>query len=120
MKARRMIDMARRTLLARRGTLLRLSTSHRTDESELLAEREPDWEDLAAEVRDARVLGRLADGERRELQKIDAALDRIRDGRWGICESCGRLIPEARLRARPESSRCLPCTEDSEGFIRSA
>jgi DnaK suppressor protein len=115
-----MIDEARRALLARRETLLRLSTSHRTDENELLAEREPDWEDLAAEVRDARVLGRLADGERRELHKIDSALARMRDGRWGICEECGRLIPDARLHARPESSRCLPCTEDSEAFTRSA
>jgi DnaK suppressor protein len=119
-RPRRLIDQARRALLGRRDALARLSAIHQGDENELLAEREPDWEDLAAEVRDARVLGRLADDERRELAEIDLALARIRDGRWGICDTCGRLIPEERLRARPEAALCVPCVEDAAAFTRSA
>jgi DnaK suppressor protein len=36
-----------------------------------------------------------------ELSEIDAALQRIWDGTYGVCEASGEPIPEARLRAIP-------------------
>lgn len=36
-----------------------------------------------------------------ELSEIDAALERIRNGTYGVCEKTGHPIPEARLRAFP-------------------
>ena len=104
-------DDARNALMTRRAALLRLAAVHRANEDELLAMREPDWEDAAAELRDARVLDRLAAGERRELAEIEAALHRMARGTWGTCETCGRHIPVARMRARPESTHCLRCAE---------
>jgi DnaK suppressor protein len=47
--------------------------------------------------------------ERLELDEIEAALRRFRTGSYGICESCGKRIPRARLLARPEARRCLRC-----------
>jgi DnaK suppressor protein len=37
------------------------------------------------------------------------ALDRIEHGTYGTCADCGSPIPEGRLDARPEASRCVKC-----------
>jgi DnaK suppressor protein len=37
------------------------------------------------------------------------ALDRIEHGSYGTCADCGTPIPEGRLDARPEASRCVKC-----------
>jgi DnaK suppressor protein len=41
------------------------------------------------------------------LQDVDRALRKIEDGTYGICDRCGRLIPEERLEARPWSVLCV-------------
>ncbi len=43
----------------------------------------------------------LAEGERRRLREIDAALQRVRDRTYGICETTRKPIPKARLNAKP-------------------
>jgi len=42
---------------------------------------------------------------RERLAEVDAALARMREGTYGRCEVCGDVIPEARLEARPMSTR---------------
>ena len=46
-----------------------------------------------------------------ELRRIDTALARISDGNYGLCETCGQEIPEARLQAEPTALRCVQCQE---------
>jgi len=41
------------------------------------------------------------------LRDVDRALQKIDDGTYGICDRCGRLIPEERLDARPWSVLCV-------------
>jgi RNA polymerase-binding transcription factor DksA len=53
------------------------------------------------------------DRERRTLQEIDVALERMKAGRYGQCEICGTSIPEARLRALPWTRFCVRCAERS-------
>ena len=43
------------------------------------------------------------------LRDVDRALQKIEDGTYGICDRCGKLIPEARLDARPWSVLCVEC-----------
>ena len=38
-----------------------------------------------------------------------AALERIERSRYGQCVDCGHDIPEGRLEARPDASRCVGC-----------
>lgn len=45
------------------------------------------------------------------LSEVEAALRRMDRGTYGVCESCGEEIPEARLRALPWARFCIPCTE---------
>jgi DnaK suppressor protein len=49
----------------------------------------------------------LMDGERRLLQEIDQALDRIQQGTYGICEGTDKPISRARLEAMPWARYCI-------------
>ncbi len=53
------------------------------------------------------------DRERRTLQEIDVALQRMKTGDYGQCEICGTSIPDARLRALPWTRFCVHCAERS-------
>jgi DnaK suppressor protein len=44
-----------------------------------------------------------------KLQNINQALEKIKKGTYGICERCGKEIPEERLAISPESKFCLDC-----------
>jgi len=43
------------------------------------------------------------------LVEVEAALARLAGGTYGVCERCGRPIPEGRLEARPVARTCVPC-----------
>jgi DnaK suppressor protein len=45
----------------------------------------------------------------RRLAEIDAALERLVAGTYGVCEVCGRPIPRARLEVRPMAQTCVSC-----------
>ena len=47
-------------------------------------------------------------------RQIQAALDRIRHGRYGVCDACNQPIAEVRLTALPWATRCLSCEERRE------
>jgi len=47
----------------------------------------------------------------KSLQDVNAALERIKKGTYGICRYCGKEIDEKRLLARPVSSACINCKE---------
>jgi RNA polymerase-binding transcription factor DksA len=51
-----------------------------------------------------------AEATARELSEIQAALDRIAAGTYGVCEICGHAIGRDRLRALPEVRRCVSCS----------
>jgi DnaK suppressor protein len=44
-----------------------------------------------------------------QLRAVQDALQRIEHGTYGTCADCGSAIPEGRLDARPEASRCVKC-----------
>ena len=47
----------------------------------------------------------LSAGARATVEKIDAALARIENGTYGICEKTGKPIPKARLQAIPWATK---------------
>ncbi|MBI2901535.1 MAG: TraR/DksA C4-type zinc finger protein [Planctomycetes bacterium] len=57
----------------------------------------------------------LMETESDELQEIEEALARIKDGSFGLCESCKKSIPKARLRAIPYTRLCVECKKKEEG-----
>jgi len=44
-----------------------------------------------------------------DLDGLDAAIQRLDDGTYGVCERCGLPIAPARLEARPAARRCITC-----------
>ena len=61
---------------------------------------------------------RMADRERRLLGKIRYALERIQNGEYGSCESCGAPITFGRLMARPVATLCIDCKTEAEQVER--
>ncbi|MGC9045865.1 MAG: TraR/DksA C4-type zinc finger protein, partial [Thermodesulfovibrio sp.] len=55
--------------------------------------------DMASQEIDRSFLLRLRDRERKLLKKIEKTLEKIENGTYGICESCGAEIPIERLEA---------------------
>jgi len=57
-----------------------------------------------------------ASGQRREamLRKISAALQRIEDGEYGVCQSCDLPIDPKRLEVDPTAVMCIECASQSE------
>lgn len=53
--------------------------------------------------------------ESAEVRDMDEALARIEQGTFGTCESCGKPIPKARLRAVPHARLCIGCKREEEG-----
>ena len=43
------------------------------------------------------------------VERVDRALEKLDDGTYGACDSCGEPILPARLRAAPESTVCIDC-----------
>ena len=43
------------------------------------------------------------------LAEIEHALQKCKDGTYGICDSCGQPIEQARLQALPQANLCLSC-----------
>lgn len=57
---------------------------------------------------------RIRDRERRLIRKIQAALQRLEDGSYGICDECGEEINVERLKARPVTRLCINCKSKQE------
>jgi DnaK suppressor protein len=51
----------------------------------------------------------IDENEIAQLQAIDDALDRITQGVYGLCQTCGSALSEARLQAAPQAMRCAAC-----------
>ena len=69
----------------------------------------PEEADLAQALSDREttdILIHLLDENR---EQVERALERVREGAYGICESCNRRIPEARLNFQPAATRCVEC-----------
>lgn len=62
----------------------------------------------AATAERTEVLG-LVESLKRMLDDVDAALERIAEGEYGICRECGKQIGAARMEFRPESTLCVEC-----------
>jgi len=93
-------------------------------DSEQKAEREGnkdeglDTYDLASEERDREINFILSDRERTKIRQIDEVLERMEEGSYGDCESCGLEIAEERLEAMPFTRLCRDCQQDQEREAR--
>ncbi len=78
-----------------------------------------DQVDAAVDSANEEINSQIAELESRELEQIERALDRIRNGRYGRCEYCGEKVAEARLNALPYTDSCIECQREMErtGYV---
>jgi DnaK suppressor protein len=70
--------------------------------------------DIATNTYDRELDSTLEESEEIHLAHIDAALKRIEDGTFGICENCGKPIGTERLEAMPWVTLCIDCKRLAE------
>ena len=80
----------------------------------------PDPTDRASLETDRNFLLRIRDRERKLIDKIKEALDRMEQGTFGVCEKCGKGISRERLMARPVTTRCIECKKKQEARERAS
>ena len=51
------------------------------------------------------------------VTKVEEALKRVSEDKYGVCVECGKHIDKARLQIIPEASRCINCSRHSEKNI---
>lgn len=87
------------------------TVSHMKDE----AANFPDPSDRASQEEEFSIELRTRDRERKLIEKIDDALNRLRrQDEFGYCEACGIDIGLRRLEARPTATLCIDCKTLSE------
>ncbi|MGA7911480.1 MAG: TraR/DksA C4-type zinc finger protein [Candidatus Dormiibacterota bacterium] len=69
----------------------------------------PEDTDLAQALSDRETTDLLVHLLDQNLEQVERALERLREGAYGICEGCSRRIPEARLAYQPAATRCVEC-----------
>ena len=81
---------------------------------ELRSESPGDVVDAAYDSAQDEISSQLAEVESRELANIENALERMKGGKYGLCEVCNGRIPMARLNALPYATMCIDCQRDLE------
>ncbi len=111
---KRDLEAFRRMLLEQRRALFREVEHVESDLGDIAADRESELEETAQGERMTRLLARLDQRGKAELEAIDRALQRIDQRKYGVCEGCGKHIPLGRLGALPATSYCRDCAERVE------
>jgi DnaK suppressor protein len=70
--------------------------------------------DAAIASQQAELQSQMAEVESRELVQIDRALEKIRSGQYGRCETCERPIAPLRLKYLPYAMDCIACARKEE------
>ncbi len=103
-------------LMARRSELLRKLQDDMTNLRNQGTDSTGDSADVAFESGSDEMASQLAELDSRELSQIERALMRLKQGTYGVCESCSCKIPVGRLNALPYSTLCIECQREMERY----
>jgi DnaK suppressor protein len=73
-----------------------------------------DLADVASNDIDCRTLEVLGNRDKMQLNAIDAAISRIKNGNYGVCAVCSKMISKDRLKALPYAALCIECKQKAE------
>ena len=92
-----------------RARLAQLQTRLGQIDTDLSEPHSKDWEDLATEREGDEVLIGMGAAGTAEINQINAALQRLEAGTYGLCSRCGDDIAQERLDALPWTPLCHSC-----------
>ena len=111
---KRKVKAYRDKLLARRESLFSQVTEAEMSSRERDLEATQDPADMAANAYTKELLISMSANDRKLLQLIDEALERVERGEYGECVNCGEPLTEKRLDAVPWARYCLKCQDLQE------
>jgi DnaK suppressor protein len=113
-------DTYKKRLLSKQEELLHTVTKSEQDGREADEEGTQDIADKAANAYTKEFLFHQSDDNRRMLQLVNEALDRLKGGSYGLCVSCHEEVQAKRLEAVPWARHCIECQEKQEqGLLES-
>ncbi|MBP90444.1 MAG: molecular chaperone DnaK [Planctomycetaceae bacterium] len=104
----------RQVLIKRRDGLRQALAGDLSLLKELREQTSGDVVDFALDSAQDELSSQLAEVESRELAQIEAALELMREDKYGLCEGCEKAIPLARLQALPYAATCIECQRAAE------
>lgn len=99
----------RKLLTLRKAALLQGGNEAILDLQGTAAEMLSDISDQATREEEVTFRLRKRDRERQLIEKIDSAIQRIDNKKYGLCKECGVEIGIKRLEARPTADLCIDC-----------
>ncbi|MBZ5561991.1 MAG: TraR/DksA family transcriptional regulator [Acidobacteriia bacterium] len=107
-------EFYKKKLLAKQEELSRLVTKSEQDGREADEEATQDIADKAANSYTKEFLFHQSDENRRLLLLVNEALDRVKNGSYGLCVACGEEVQVKRLEAVPWARHCIECQEKQD------
>jgi len=112
---KKFVNKMKKQLLGMKEEILHNLISENEDFEALVKDLDPkDLADIAADDIDRKTLEAVSSHDIKRLRLIENALSRINNERYGICISCNKKIPSARLEAIPYAFMCIDCQTSDE------
>jgi RNA polymerase-binding transcription factor len=111
---KRKAEVFRKRLIAKQSELLRLVSKSEQDGREADEEATQDIADKAANSYTKEFLFHQSDDNRRMLNLVNEALNRIKTSSFGLCVACQEEVQAKRLDAVPWARHCIECQEKQE------
>jgi DnaK suppressor protein len=111
------LEYFKKRLETRQVELRRMVTRTEQDGRTVDEDSAQDIADRAASSYTKEFLFHQSNNDRQLLQMVDGALERLREGAFGECISCGKEINAKRLEAVPWTRHCIECQEKLEQGI---
>ncbi len=108
------LDYYKKKLTTRREELVRAITRTEQEGREADEDTTVDMADKAANSYTKEFLFGQTHNDRSLLALVDQALNRIKDGSYGDCNSCHEELQQKRLEAVPWTRYCISCQEKTE------
>jgi len=110
------VDSMEQSLLGLKAEIVETLIASNNDFKEIVEGMDPksDLADIASDDIDRRMIEALGSQELKRLKLIDAALTRIKHGKYGYCIKCNKRIPKDRLEAIPYALMCVECKSKEE------
>lgn len=100
-----------RAILEEKRDAIRSSASKKAYWENMENTRRGDFVDQASDDNEVHINIKLRQTDAKLLRAIEAALERIDNGSYGVCTMCGEDISVPRLKAVPWTSLCIECKE---------
>jgi RNA polymerase-binding transcription factor len=111
---RRKVETYRKRLLDKQTELMRLVSKSDQDGREADEEGTQDLADKAANAYTKEFLFHQSNDHRQVLALVSEALERIKNGSYGICLACESEVQAKRLDAVPWARHCFECQEKQD------